>query len=258
MKNKVKVIKIGGGIISDDAALDAFLEKFAQLSGAKVLIHGGGKLATELSKKLGVEVKMIEGRRVTTKEALEVTAMVYAGLINTSICAKLVANGCSALGLSGADANVIASTKRPANPIDFGFVGDVKRVNGAALAGFITQGHTPVLCSITHDQNGQLLNTNADTIASEVAIAMSEHFDVELIYCFEKNGVLRDINDEESVIPEINIDTYAQLCQEGIVNEGMIPKLDNCFNALKRGVTEVVIGNANAPFATKGTYTVLR
>lgn len=245
MKTKCKVVKIGGGIINEEIALAEFLSIFAKIDSPKLLVHGGGKMATELSAQLGQEVQLINGRRVTTEEGLKVATMVYSGLINTSVCAKLAEFGCTTIGLSGVDANVIESTKRPSNPVDYGFAGDIRKVNGSVLNDFMQSHLCPVMCSITHDGCGQLLNTNADTIASEVAIALSEFYDVDLFYCFEKSGVLMNADDDDSVIGEIDLAKYDSLQKENVINEGMIPKLHNCFYALKRGVQHVRIGNVN-------------
>ncbi|NRA13102.1 MAG: acetylglutamate kinase [Crocinitomicaceae bacterium] len=245
MKTKCTIVKIGGGVINNEAALFEFLKAFSAIDFPKLLVHGGGKIASQLSADLGQEVLLINGRRVTTEDGLKVSTMVYSGLINTSICAKLFAFGCTAIGLSGADANVIESTKRPAIPIDYGFAGDIRKVNGGVLNAFIQNDLCPVLCSITHDGNGQLLNTNADTIVAQVAIAMSEFYEVDLFYCFEKPGVLIDADDNESVIDKIDQKKYEVLQEENVISEGMIPKLHNCFQALKSGVQQVRIGDVN-------------
>jgi acetylglutamate kinase len=243
MKTKCTIVKIGGGIINNKTALFDFLIRFTAIDSPKLLIHGGGKVATELSTKLGYEVQFINGRRVTSEEDLAVATMVYSGLINTSICASLVKLNCIAIGLSGADANVIQSVKRPATPVDYGFAGDVQKVNGIVLNSFIQNDLCPVLCSITHDGLGQLLNTNADTIAAEVAIALSEFYEVDLLYCFEKSGVLLNADDNNSVIDQIDLEKCEILQNEKVINEGMIPKLHNCFHALKSGVQKIRIGN---------------
>jgi acetylglutamate kinase len=245
MKMECKVVKIGGGIINDEFALADFLKAFSEIDSPKLLVHGGGKMATELSTQLGHDVQLINGRRVTTEQGLKVVTMVYSGWINTSICAKLAEFGCTVIGLSGADANVIESTKRPAEPLDYGFAGDIEKVNGSVLNDFIQSNLCPVMCSITHDGFGQLLNTNADTIASEVAIALSEFYDVDLFYCFEKPGVLMNADDSDSVIGQIDLAKYESLQKENVINEGMIPKLHNCFYALQSGVQHVRIGDVN-------------
>lgn len=244
MANKpVTIVKIGGNVIENEIALSAFISDFAKINGPKILVHGGGKKATKLSETLGIPTQMVEGRRITSKETVDVITMVYGGLINKNIVAQLQANGCNALGLSGADGNTIQSDKRPVTTIDYGFVGDVKSVNSELLTVLLNSGITPVFCAITHDKKGQLLNTNADTIASEIAIGISTHFDTKLYYCFEKNGVLRDINDEKSVVKSINSSTYKKLLADGIIADGMIPKMKNCFHALEHKVSKVCIGS---------------
>jgi len=257
MKNKLQVVKIGGNIINDEQLLDKFLSDFAQLEGAKILVHGGGKLATELSKQLGVVTQMINGRRVTSDKDIDIVTMVYAGLINKKITAKLQGNHCNAIGLSGADANSIQASKRPASPTDYGWVGDIESVNNETIALFLENNITPVFCAISHDNKGQLLNTNADTISSEIAISMSENFEVTLIYCFEKQGVLKDVNDENSVISSINTEVYSALKKNKIIHEGMLPKMENCFHALANNVSKVKIGNINMINNTNSLYTTL-
>lgn len=238
------VVKIGGNIIDDAEKLNSFLASFAAVKGPKVLVHGGGKLATQMAAQLGIAQQMIEGRRITDAETLKVVAMVYAGLINKNIVAQLQAFGCNALGLSGADGNAILAHKRQHATIDYGFVGDVDAVNATFLKYLLQQKVTPVLCPITHDGSGGLLNTNADTIAQEAAKALSPHYNVQLIYSFEKRGVLLNADDESTVIPAINPDYYQQLKKEGKIFAGMIPKLDNAFAALGSGVGKVIIGRA--------------
>lgn len=253
----LKVVKIGGNIIDDEKALNAFLQEFSQLDGPKLLVHGGGKLASQLSKTMNVEVKMVEGRRITDAQTLDIITMVYGGKINKNIVALLQANGCNALGFTGADGNSIVSVKRPVKAIDYGFVGDVVKVNTKVPALLLNNGVTPVFCAITHDKNGQLLNTNADTIASELAIAFSEEFKVELYYCFEKSGVLENIEDETSIIEHINSETYDKLAENGIISDGMLPKLNNCFHALNGKVSKVCIGKTNMLFETNAVFTTL-
>ena len=245
LKEKLSIIKIGGNIIEDDTSLDAFLKLFSNLEGKKILVHGGGKSATNMASKLGIESKMINGRRITDKETLEVITMVYGGLINKNMVAKLQALQIDAIGLTGADINSIKSNKRQVKNIDYGFVGDVKEVASNSIDRLIKANFTPVFCAITHDGNGQLLNTNADTIASKVAIGMSKKYDTTIYYCFELNGVLRDINDQNSVIKYLNINTYNKLLKDGNIADGMLPKLENCFDALKNGVSKVNMGNTN-------------
>ena len=244
-KEKLSIIKIGGKIIEDDTSLNAFLKLFSILEGKKILVHGGGKRATAMASKLGIESKMVNGRRVTDKETLEVITMVYGGLVNKNMVAKLQALQIDAIGLTGADINSIKSNKRQVTNIDYGFVGDVKEVASNSIDRLIKANFTPVFCAITHDGNGQLLNTNADTITSQVAIGMSKKYDTTIYYCFELNGVLRDINDQNSVIKHLNINIYKKLLKDGIIADGMLPKLENCFDALKNGVTKVNMGNTN-------------
>jgi len=253
----LKVVKIGGNIIDDEKALQAFLRQFAQLKGPKLLVHGGGKLATQLSNSMNIEVKMVEGRRITDVLTLEIITMVYGGKINKSIVAQLQAHSCNAVGFTGADGNSIVSVKRPVKTIDYGFVGDVVKVNTEVALLLLKNNVTPVFCAITHDEHGQLLNTNADTITSELAIAFSKEFDVELYYCFEKSGVLEDVNDETSVIQNINSDSYEILLEKGIIADGMLPKMKNCFHALNGNVSKVCIGKTNMLFETDVLYTTL-
>ena len=242
---KLSIIKIGGNIIENEDSLNDFLKLFSNLEGNKILVHGGGKRATHISSKLGIESKMVNGRRITDAETLEVITMVYGGLVNKNIVAKLQALGTDAIGLTGADINSIQSDKRPVKEIDFGFVGDVKKIATNSINKLIKANFTPVFCAITHDGNGQLLNTNADTIASTIAVGMSEIYDTSIYYCFELNGVLEDINDKNSVLKHINSKNYKELLADGIISDGMIPKLDNCFDALNNGVQKVHIGNTS-------------
>jgi acetylglutamate kinase len=257
MKKKLSVIKIGGSLIEDENILDEFLVDFTKLEGLKILVHGGGKLATQLAGKLGIETKMNEGRRITDAETVKVITMVYGGLVNKTIVAKLQADNCNALGLSGADLNSIQSVKRPVEDIDYGFVGDVEKVNSKMISMLLNNGISPVFCAITHDKNGQLLNTNADTIASEIAIALSRDFDTDLYYCFEKQGVLMDIKDENSVIEHIDRNSYRKLKEEKIIADGMLPKLHNCFNALERNVSKVCIGSVKMISEQNQKYTTI-
>lgn len=257
MKQKLSVIKIGGNLIEDEQVLNDFVADFAAMEGPRILVHGGGKLATRLAEKLGIETRMIQGRRITDKETLDVITMVYGGLVNKTIVAKLQARGCNAVGLSGADLNAVYAVKRPVKDIDFGYVGDVEQINGPMLSLLLNNGITPVLCAISHDGKGQLFNTNADTIASEVAIAMSSHFDTALYYCFEKQGVLKDINDEDSVIEYINTESYKELLAAQVIADGMIPKLHNCFHALQKEVMEVHIGNIKMIHGNHQKHTII-
>lgn len=240
---KVTVIKIGGNIIDNPAELEQFLTDFSKIEGSKVLVHGGGKSATKMAESIGLVPQMIEGRRITDAAMLDVVVMIYAGQINKNIVAKLQAKGNNAIGFSGADGNLIQSTKRNHPTIDYGFVGDVKAVNINLLQTLLSNQIVPVFCAITHDKNGQLLNTNADTIASELAIALSEVCDVTLNYCFEKQGVLSDSENDDSIIAQINSDLYAKLKAEKVIHSGMIPKLDNCFSSLSKGVQQIKIGH---------------
>ncbi|WP_370632811.1 acetylglutamate kinase [Pedobacter sp. MC2016-14] len=247
MKSQLTVIKIGGNVIDNSEKLHQFLLDFTALPGQKILIHGGGKIATELGLSLGIEAKMVEGRRITDIETLRIVTMVYAGLINKNMVAQLQAKGCNAIGLTGADGNIVKAVKRPVKDIDYGFVGDldVSSVSSATLGQLLNAGLVPVLCAITHDGDTQLLNTNADTIASAVAVAMSDLYDTRLVYCFEKKGVLSDVDDDSSLVPEIRMNEFEGLKAEGVVSGGMIPKLHNAFEAIKSGVTEVYIGKAD-------------
>lgn len=242
-KQKLTIVKVGGNVINNPEALTSFLTDFAALKGNKILVHGGGKRATQLAGDLGIEATMINGRRVTDEATIEIVTMVYAGLLNKNIVATLQSKNCNALGLSGADGNSIQAHKRVVVDVDYGFAGDVDGINATNIATFINGGMTPVFCAITHDGKGQLLNTNADTIASTIAVGMSELYDVSLVYTFEKNGVLTSVDDDNSVITDINAKKYVELKNEGIIADGMLPKMENCFNALQQGVTEVIIGN---------------
>ncbi|MBY0425019.1 MAG: acetylglutamate kinase [Cytophagales bacterium] len=241
---KVFIVKIGGNIIDDELALGQFLSDFSQISHKKILVHGGGKIATKIAEKLQIPTQMVDGRRVTDLPMLEVVTMVYGGLVNKQLVAKLQALGTNAIGLTGADGNAILSDKRPVKEIDYGMVGDVKTVNGKFFSGLLSAGVTPIIAPLTHDGKGNMLNTNADTMATEVAVALSQEFDTSLLYCFELKGVLRDFEDKNSVIPAINPSSYAILKSEGVISKGMIPKLENSLQAVDRGVGEVVICHA--------------
>ena len=243
MKQKLSIIKIGGNVIENKEELSKFLEVFANLEGEKILVHGGGKLATQLAKKLGIEAKLIGGRRITDAENLEVITMTYAGLTNKNIVVQLQANNCNAIGLSGADGNAILAHKRLVTEIDYGFAGDVDIVNSDMISKLLKADLTPVFCAMTHDGKGQLLNTNADTIAAELAIGMSERYETTLYYCFEKKGVLMDVENEDSVVQHLNLMKYQELLKDGIIADGMLPKLENCFYALSKHVTKVCIGH---------------
>ena len=245
VRKPLSIIKIGGNIIDDPTELYQFLKDFSKIEGNKILVHGGGKSATKMAQSIGLTPQMIDGRRITDKPMLDVVVMIYAGEINKNIIAQLQANNTNAMGFSGADGNLIQSTKRNHPTIDYGFVGDVQKVNTSLLETLINIGIVPVFCAITHDKNGQLLNTNADTIASELAIALSKVFEVTLNYCFEKPGVLFDAEDDSSVILNINQELYSKLKAEKAIHSGMIPKLDNCFNSLSKGVQKIRIGHHN-------------
>ncbi len=246
-KEALYVVKIGGNIIDDNNKLDLFLKDFAAIKGKKILVHGGGKLATQLAKDLGIEQAMVDGRRITDAATLKIVTMVYAGYINKNIVAKLQANKNNAIGFTGADANLIKAHKRlpsDSKGIDYGFVGDIDSVNTSAILPLLQQDIAIVIAPITHDGNGQLLNTNADTIAQSIAVAMSNNYAVSLLYCFEKNGVLLDANNDSTVIPSINKEEYQSLKEKALIFAGMIPKLDNAFAAINSGVTKVIIGKA--------------
>ena len=258
MRNHLVIIKVGGKIVEEEASLKLLLKDFSRIAGGKILVHGGGKSATALAERLGIETKMVEGRRITDAETLKIATMVYAGLVNKNLVAGLQALGNNAIGLTGADLNIIEAIKRPVKTIDYGFVGDITMVNGGALAELLENGAVPVFAPITHDGKGTLLNTNADTIASELATTMCSRFEVRLVYCFEKPGVMMDENDEKSVIPEINPELFNELKEQGIINSGMIPKLENGFNALRRGVSYITITNAQGlSGGLRGTRLVL-
>jgi len=240
--DKLSVVKIGGNVIEDATALQSFLNDFAKMQGPKILVHGGGKKATKMAEKMDIPVQMVEGRRITDAQNLDIITMLYGGKINKNIVAQLQALGCNAVGLSGADGNAIQAVKRPIKTIDYGFVGDVVGVNNNFFQLLLQGGYTPVCCAITHDQKGQLLNTNADTIAATLAQSLSQYFEVSLWYCFEKQGVLEHIEDNSSVIETITPEKYRKLKTEHVIHSGMIPKIDNCLIALQNGVAEVKIG----------------
>lgn len=250
---KLTLVKVGGKIVEEEETLQALLHDFSQIEGFKVLVHGGGRSATRLAAQLGIESKMVNGRRITDAETLKVVTMVYGGLVNKNIVAGLQAQGVNALGLTGADMNLMRSDKRPVAEVDYGFVGDVKEVNAGLLASLIHQGIVPVLAPLTHDKQGNMLNTNADTIAGEAAKALARHFEVTLMFCFEKKGVLSDENDDESVISEIDRDTFRRLVEEGVIQGGMIPKLENAYQAIDAGVKEVIITEASEIHKGGGT-----
>lgn len=256
---KCFIIKIGGNVLDHPAALEAFLKSFAAIDAPKILVHGGGKIASKIGEALGIESHYVDGRRITDAHTLDLVTMVYGGLINKQLVAKLQAAGCNAVGLTGADGNVLLAHKRPVKTIDYGFVGDVEvaSVNVTWLQQLLEGGATPVFAPLTHN-SGSLLNTNADTIASVLAVALSAVFDVRLIFCFEKKGVLLDVNDPESVIQRLPRSAYERLLQDGAFADGILPKLENAFAAIQAGVQEVLIGDAadlikNTGGETEGT-----
>ena len=253
--NKINVVKIGGNVIDNPEALKRFAHDFAALPSPKILIHGGGKLATRLGEQLNIPAQMIDGRRVTDAATLDIVTMVYAGLLNKRIVALLQSEGCNALGLSGADGDVVRAVRRNPEPIDFGFVGDIdaSKINTELIRTLLESDITPVFCAITHDGNGSLLNSNADSVASAVAVAASRIAPTSLLFCFEKAGVLRNVDDESSIIDEIRPDNYASLRAEGAINKGMIPKIDNAFAAIDAGVQSVIIKHSDALLQESGT-----
>ena len=253
MREKLTVIKVGGKIVEEEATLNRLLDDFATIEGHKVLVHGGGRSATKIAAQLGIESKMVNGRRITDSETLKVVTMVYGGLVNKNVVAGLQARGVNALGLTGADMNVMRSVKRPVKEVDYGFVGDVEKVDASLLSDLIYKGVVPVMAPLTHDGKGHMLNTNADTIAGETAKALAALFDVTLVFCFEKKGVLRDENDDDSVIPLITPAEFKQYVADGIIQGGIIPKLENSFAAIDAGVSEVIITLASAISGEEGT-----
>jgi len=246
MKKRLTLIKIGGNVIDHEAQLGQFLGDFARMEGFKILVHGGGKTATKLAADLNHRAVMVDGRRITDKKTLDIVTMVYAGLINKNLVAQLQKQQCNAVGLSGADGNFIRAEKRPVKEIDYGYVGDIvhNSVDASGLSAFLDAGFVPIFSAITHDGHGQLLNTNADTIAASLAVALSASFETRLVYCFEKKGVLADINDDRSLVKEIREAQFLPLQESGVVAGGMIPKLHNAFQAINQGVKEVIIGQA--------------
>lgn len=243
---KLFVIKVGGNILDDAMAQQAFLEKFAVITGKKIFIHGGGKIASAIGKQLGIEPQYINGRRITDETTLDLVTMVYAGLINKKLVAALQALKCNAIGLTGADANILPAIKRPVGEIDYGYAGDLNsEPDTESIQVFIKNNLVPVIAPLTHNGQGQLLNINADTIASALAVALSKSYDVRLIYCFEKKGVLENLEDETSVISSIDKEKYKQLLQDKKLANGILPKIDNAFAAIDSGVKEVLIGDAN-------------
>ena len=251
---KLTIVKVGGAVVEDESQLSQLLANFSAIPGKKLLVHGGGRRATKVASELGIESKMINGRRITDAKMLEVVTMVYGGLVNKNLVARLQAHGVNALGVTGADIDVIRSHKRPVKDgIDYGFVGDVDRANGEMLNTLIQAGITPVIAPLTHDGQGNILNTNADTMASETAKALASYFDVTLIFAFEKAGVLQDPDDDSSVIPVINRDLYNQYVEKGIISGGMMPKIENALAAIEAGVNRVIITLSTAINGNSGT-----
>lgn len=254
MKEKLTIVKVGGAVVEDEAQLAQLLDNFRAIEGAKVLVHGGGRRATKVAAELGIETKMVDGRRITDAAMLEVVTMVYGGLVNKHVVAALQALGVDAIGLCGADGDIIRSVKRPLkNGIDYGFVGDVKKADGAKMARFIEAGMVPVIAPLTHDGQGNILNTNADTMASETAKALAERYDVTLVYSFEKKGVLSNPDDDDSVIPVISREDFERYKADGTISGGMLPKIENALAAVEAGVKEVVITLATAIGKPGGT-----
>lgn len=254
MKHQLTIVKVGGKIVETPDTLNRLLQDFSTLEGNKILVHGGGRTATQMATQLGIETHMIEGRRVTDEDMLKVVTMVYGGLVNKNLVAQLQSRGVNALGLTGADMNIILSHKRPLkNGIDYGFVGDVDQVNTTQLEQLLTMGITPILAPLTHDGEGHMLNTNADTIAAETAKALAERFDVTLVYCFEHAGVLTNPDDENSVIPSISHESFETLKADGIVSGGMLPKIENSLKAVDAGVKRVIITRADKIGSLEGT-----
>lgn len=254
MKQQLTIVKVGGKIVETPETLDRLLHDFSTLKGNKILVHGGGRTATQIANQLNIETHMVEGRRITDEAMLQVVTMVYGGLVNKNLVAKLQSCGVNALGLTGADMNVIHSHKRPLkNGIDYGFVGDVDQVNSSQLEQLLNMGITPILAPLTHDGEGHMLNTNADTIAAETAKALANDFDVTLVYCFEHVGVLTDPDDESSVIPSINHSSFEQLKANGTISGGMLPKIENSLAAVSAGVSRVIITRADKISTLEGT-----
>lgn len=255
MKDKLTIIKVGGKIVEEPESLTGLLTDFSKINGFKLLVHGGGRSATKMAADLGITTTMVDGRRITDDDMLRVVTMVYGGLVNKTVTARLQGMGIDAVGMTGADMDIIRSHKRPAVKVDYGWVGDVDQVNGEALATLLRAGIVPVIAPLTHDGQGHLLNTNADTMAGETARGLAQIFDVTLIYCFEKAGVLRNENDDDSVIPVIDPEMFEKLKADGTVTGGMLPKIENALKAVADGVTEVVITRASSlDDPRKGTH----
>lgn len=242
MKDKLTIIKVGGGILNDENIFEKFLYNFSKINEKKLLIHGGGIIASNYLIKLGISPKLVKGRRITDKKTLDIIIMTYAGLINKTIVSKLQKNNCNSIGISGVDCNLIISEKRKIKDVDYGLVGDIEKINGGFIKTLLCSNITPVICSLSHDGKGQILNTNADSVASYISKEMSIYYDVSLKYCFDKSGVLIDQKNTSSVLKNINLSYYKKLIKEEIIKDGMIPKLDNCFYALKNGVNSVSVG----------------
>lgn len=253
MKKQITVLKVGGKIVEDPQSLSDLLNRFARIAGHKVLVHGGGRTATDLATRMGIETKMVNGRRITDAEMLRIVTMVYGGLVNKNVVAQLQARGINALGLTGADLGIIRSHKRPVIDIDYGFAGDIEQVNGERLAHLINSDIVPVMAPLTCDAMGQILNTNADTIAAETAKALAPFFEVTLVYTFEKKGVLSNPDNEDSVIPHINAESFKKLVADGTIQGGMIPKIHNALEAIASGVQKVIITNTTAIDGQQGT-----
>lgn len=257
MKDELNIVKVGGKLIEDETALDNVLGAFASMKSPKLLVHGGGNKASELESRLGLKPRMVGGRRITSLESLDVVVMVYAGLLNKNLVASLQGRGCIAIGMSGADGDLVRARKRPVSDLDYGYAGDVTGINLLTLQQLLEAGLSPVVCALSHNGKGQLLNTNADTIATEIAIAASNRYKTQLHYCFDLPGVLEDPNDPGSVIQELNLNTYKSLREEGVISGGMLPKLDNCFRALEYGVSNIRIGGSQLISGAPQPHTVL-
>ncbi|CAG5012908.1 Acetylglutamate kinase [Dyadobacter sp. CECT 9275] len=245
MAEALYIIKIGGNVIDNPEACSRFLSEFSKIPGPKILVHGGGKIATQIAARLQIETQMVEGRRITDKPMLDVVTMVYGGLVNKTLVAQLQVSGCNAIGLTGADGGIIRSVKRPVKTVDYGFVGDIEAVNASQINALLESNLVPVIAPLTYDKAGTLLNTNADTMASATAIAMASFYTANLIYCFEKKGVLSDPDNDDAVIPSLSPVSYLEHKEKGVINKGMIPKLDNAFAALQAGVGKVTICHAD-------------
>lgn len=258
MKTKLQVVKVGGKLLEDQVLFPRILKAYASLPEPKILVHGGGNKASEMESRLGLQPRMVGGRRITSAESLDVVVMVYAGLLNKRIVAGLQALDCNALGLCGADGSLINARKRPVMDLDFGYVGDVTSVHHNHMNALLQAGFSPILCALSHDGKGQLLNTNADTIATEVAIAMSDTYEVELKYCFDLPGVMKNPQDKDTLFPELDESGYQKLKENGIIHGGMLPKLDNCFYALQKGVRGIRVGSSEIISDTSKPHTILK